>query len=149
MKEYIINVPQLQSLQKRIGALLVWLGCWLMWIYLLIPLVTLCSWLLGDRKMINQMRWFGGYKSLLELMQIYFFTLLCMSAVWLCWVLYRLFRRRLVLPAASKIVDDHRLCDFYQVSDQALQQCRDAQMITVYFDEQGHIIKLDPHIPLV
>ncbi len=146
MKEYIINAPQLQSLKKRISALFVWLVCWVMWIYLLIPLVTLSSWLLGDKKVINQMRWFGGYKSLLGLMQIYFATLLVMVALWLCWVFYRSLRTRAVLRAAGKVVNDTELCAFYQVKTDELQPCRDAAMITVYFDDHGHIVHLDPDI---
>jgi len=146
MKEYIIYAPQLQSLQKRIGALFVWAVCWVMWVYLLIPLVTLSSWVMGDRKMINEMRWFGGYKSLLELMQIYVVTLLAMVALWLCWILYRTLRSRTALPAAHKIVSDAELCEFYQVKNAELQQCRSASVTTVYFDDHGHIVHLDPHI---
>lgn len=146
MKGYIINAPQLQSLEKRAGALFVWTVCWVMWIYLLVPLVTLSSWLLGDRKMINQMRWFGGYKSLLELMEIYFVTLLVMCALWLGWILYRAIRKKAITPSANKLVNDAGLCAFYQVKADELQQCRNASMITVYFDEHGHIVHLDPHI---
>lgn len=146
MKEYIINAPQLQSLRKRAGALFFWVVCWVMWIYLLIPLVTLSSWVLGDKKMINQMRWFGGYKSLLELMQIYVVTLLVMVALWLCWVLYRTLRSGAELPVEHKIVADTELCAFFQVNADELQQCRNASMITVYFDEHGHIVHLDPHL---
>lgn len=146
MKEYIINAPQLQSLQKRVGALFAWAICWVMWIYLLIPLVTLSSWVLGDRKLINEMRWFGGYKSLLELMQIYIVTLLVMAALWLSWVFYRMLRSRAILLPVGKIVSDTELCEFYQVKAGELQQCRNAAMITVYFDDHGHIVHLDPHI---
>ncbi len=146
MKEYIINAPQLQSLQKRAGALFVWAVCWVMWIYLLIPLVTLSSWLLGDKKMINEMRWFGGYKSLLELMQIYFITLLVMVALWLCWIFYRMLRSRAVLSSAHKIVSDAELCAFYQVKTDELRQCRSAVTVTVYFDDHGQIVQLAPHI---
>jgi len=146
MKGYIINAPQLQSLQKRVGALFVWVVCWVMWIYLLVPLVTLSSWVLGDKKMINEMRWFGGYKSLLELMQIYFVTLLVMVALWLCWIFYRALRSRAILPSAHKIVNDTELCAFYQVKADELQQSRNASMITIYFDDHGHIVHFDPHI---
>lgn len=146
MKQYIINTPQLQSLQKRVGALFAWAICWVMWIYLLIPLVTLSSWILGDQKMINEMRWFGGYKSLLELMEIYFITLLAMVALWLCWIVYRMLRSKRVPFSANRIVSDMELCAFYQVKIGELQQCRDASMITVYFDDHGHIVHLDPHI---
>ncbi len=146
MKGYIINAPHLQSLQKRLGALFAWAICWVMWIYLLVPLVTLCSWVLGDKKMINQMRWFGGYKSLLELMEIYGVTLLIMAALWLVWILCRALRKRSILLAAQKKVNDTELCEFYQVKADELQQCRTASMITVFFDEHGHIVHLEPHI---
>lgn len=146
MKEYIINTPQLQSLQKRVGAVLAWAVCWTMWIYLLVPLATLISWVLGDRKMINEMRWFGGYKSLLELMQIYVVTLLVMVALWLCWIIYRALRSRVLIPSANKVVNDAELCAFYQVKNDELQQCRKVALITVYFDDHGHIVHLDPHI---
>ncbi len=146
MKDYIINAPQLQSLQKRVGALFVWVICWVMWVYLLIPLVTLGSWVLGDKKYINEMRWFGGYKSLLELMEIYCVTLLVMVALWLCWIVYRFLKSKVVMPSAHKVVSDTELCVFYQVKIDELQQCRDAAMVTVYFDDHGKIIQLDPHI---
>ncbi len=146
MKGYIINAPHLQSLQKRLGALLAWAICWVMWIYLLVPLVTLCSWVLGDKKMINQMRWFGGYKSLLELMEIYGAALLIMAMLWLGWILYRASRKRSILPAAQRKVNDTQLCAFYQVKADELQQCRTASMITVFYDENGHIVHLEPHI---
>jgi poly-beta-1,6-N-acetyl-D-glucosamine biosynthesis protein PgaD len=146
MKDYIINAPQLQSLKKRAGALFVWAVCWVMWIYLLVPLFTLSSWVLGDKKMINEMRWFGGYKSLLELMEIYVVTLLVMVVLWLCWVFYRTLRSRVILPAANKVVNDMELCAFYQVKADELQQCRNASMITVYFDDNGHIVHLNPDI---
>jgi poly-beta-1,6-N-acetyl-D-glucosamine biosynthesis protein PgaD len=146
MKDYIINAPQLQSLKKRAGALFVWAVCWVMWIYLLVPLFTLSSWVLGDKKMINEMRWFGGYKSLLELMEIYVVTLLVMLALWLCWIFYRTLRSRVILPAANKVVNDMELCAFYQVKADELQQCRNASMITVYFDDNGHIVHLNPDI---
>ena len=89
MKDYIINAPQLQTVRKRISAVFVWLLCWVMWIYLLIPLVALSNWVMGDKKMINEMRWFGGYKSLLELMEIYMAALVVMTLLWLCWIFAR------------------------------------------------------------
>ncbi len=144
MKEYIINSPQLQSIQKRVGALFVWFICWIMWVYLLIPLVTLGSWVLGDRKFINEMRWFGGYKSLLELMEIYCVTLLVMIALWLCWVSFRILKSKVLRPTAHKIVSDGELCEFYQVKMADLQKSRNSRMVTVYFDEHGHITQLEP-----
>jgi biofilm PGA synthesis protein PgaD len=79
-------------------------------------------------------------------MQIYVVTLLIMVALWLCWVFYRMLRSRAILLSADRIVSDKELCEFYQVKADELQQCRDTAMITVYFDDHGHIVRLDPHI---
>ncbi len=146
MKDYIIDYPHLQSLQKRMGGILVWLVCWLMWIYLLVPLVTLGGWLLGDYKMSDEMRWFGGYSSLLQLLKIYAITLLIQALLWLCWVFFRSRRRRYLLPASRTTVDDEQLCLFYQVKKTELEPCRHAQLITVYFDDHGKIVHLEPKI---
>jgi poly-beta-1,6-N-acetyl-D-glucosamine biosynthesis protein PgaD len=148
MKSYIINAPHLQSLQKRVGALFAWAICWVMWIYLLIPLVTLSNWVLGDKKLINQMRWFGGYKSLLELMQIYLMSLLIMMGLWLLWIAYRLLTKPSNSSSTPKKVSDEALCAFYHVKIEDLPFCRKATMVTVFFDADGHIIKLEPHKPL-
>jgi hypothetical protein len=146
MKAYIINAPQLQSLQKRLGAFLAWLICWAMWIYLLIPLVTLTSWVLGDKKMINEMRWFGGYKSLLELLQIYLMTLLVMAGLWFIWIIYRALLTRAVKPDIQTPISDKEICEFYQVKNSELQNCRNTQLITVFYDDHGHIVELVDHI---
>jgi biofilm PGA synthesis protein PgaD len=142
MKSYIINAPHLQSLQKRLGSLFAWAIGWLMWAYLLVPLIILSSWILGDKKVINEMRWFGGYKSLLELMQIYLLTLLIMAIFWLAWITYRMIRKSSKLPPTLNVVTDIDICSFYQVKIDELQLCRNATLITVFFDDNGHIIHL-------
>ncbi|MCX7087708.1 MAG: poly-beta-1,6-N-acetyl-D-glucosamine biosynthesis protein PgaD [Methylococcales bacterium] len=144
MKAYIINNPQLQTLGKRISGLLVLVTCWLMWIYLLFPLFTLSGWLMGDKKLVTEMRWFGGYKSLLQLLEIYGMTLLVIAMLWVCWVLYHSLRKQAVIPAANILVNDTDLCAFYKVNNDELQHCRQASAITVYFDEHGQITRLEP-----
>lgn len=146
MNEYIINSPQLQSPHKRIGAVLVWAVCWLMWIYLLIPLITLCAWLMGDNSLANEIRWFGGYKSLLELLEIYFDTLLILISLWFGWVFYHSHRHQMLIPAASKVIDDGDLCTFYKVNNVELQLCRKATVVTVYFDVHGKIVQLEADV---
>jgi biofilm PGA synthesis protein PgaD len=142
MNDFIINAPQLQSLHKRLSGLFAWAVCWLMWIYFLIPLITLTSWLMGDNSLTNEMRWFGGYKSLLELMEIYVITLLVLAFLWLCWVCYHSQRKQPILAAAQKIVTDNDLTAFYLVDHNDLKNCRNAQLTTVYFDDHGQITKL-------
>ncbi len=146
MNKYIINLPQLQSFSQRLGAIAVWLICWLMWIYLLLPFLTLCGWLLGDHNLTDEMRWFGGYKSLLQLLQIYLITLLVLIGICLAWVIYHFIRQPVLIPAANKVVSDAEIMNFYQVKLQEVRVCRKAQLVTVYFDEQGQVTLLTPEI---
>ena len=148
MRAYIINAPQLQSIQKRLGAFFAWLICWAMWIYLLIPLVTLTSWVMGDKKMINEIRWFGGYKSLLELLEIYFIALLIMAGLWLVWIVYRYLLTHSTKQSVNVRVTDDDVCEFYQVKKSELENCRKSKLITVFYDEHGQIVELADSITL-
>ena len=86
------------------------------------------------------MRWFGGYKSLLELLEIYLGTLIILGVVWIAWILLRKLRRQRILPAAKKKVTDDEMATFYQVEKEKLVQSREQQNITVFFDEHGQIV---------
>lgn len=142
MKEYIINVPNLQSLPKRLSSFALTILCWLMWGYLLYPIITVINWLRGDYGVINEMRWFGGYKSLLELLEIYAATLITLGAVWLIWIVLRKLRRQRILPAAKKIVSEIEIAAFYHVETQQIQNFRNQKNVTVFFDADGKITDL-------
>lgn len=142
MKEYIINVPSLQSLPKRLSGFALTILCWFMWGYLLYPIITVINWLRGDYGVINQMRWFGGYKSLLELLEIYFATLTILGVIWLVWIVLRKLRRQRILPAAQKIVSETEIAAFYHVETQQIQNFRNQKNVTVFFDADGKITDL-------
>lgn len=142
MKQYIINVPQLQSMRKRLGGFGISVICWLMWGYLLYPIITVINWLRGDYGVINEMRWFGGYKSLLELMQIYVGTLAVLGVVWLVWIFLRKLSRRKPLLAAKKRVSDDEISAFYHIETEKLWHFRKQKNVTVFFDENGLIVDL-------
>ena len=142
MKQYIINVPNLQSLPKRLNGFMVIVICWVMWGYLLYPIITAINWVSGDSTVINEMRWFGGYKSLLDLLQIYVGSLIIIGIGWLIWILLRKLRRQRILSAAEKNVSDDDIATFYHVEKEKLQYFREQQKVTVYFDNDGKIADL-------
>lgn len=144
MNAYIINNPQLQSLQQRINSFLTWIGCWLMWFYLLLPVITLGGWLLGEEKLLPEMRWFGGYKSLLQLLEIYVISLFTIVCLWLAWVVYHNIRKQPLAAAADHRVTDDELSDYYHVGVDSLKEVRKASIVTVHFDANGNIILLKP-----
>jgi len=90
-EDLIIELPHLQSLTQRFGSWFVSLACWSLWIYFLVPLVSLSGWLLGVRKFSAEVRWFGGYKSLIDLLQLYGLTILGILLIWTVWTLIRNF----------------------------------------------------------
>jgi poly-beta-1,6-N-acetyl-D-glucosamine biosynthesis protein PgaD len=143
MKDYIINAPQLQSVSKRISGIGIAVICWIMWGYLLYPIITLINWLRGDYNVINEMRWFGGYKSLLDLMEIYVGTLIILGIVWLVWVFLRKMRTKRILPAAKNVVTNEEIAFFYHVDKTRLGYFQQQQNVTVLFDETGQIIGLE------
>ncbi len=147
MKQYIINVPQLQSIPKRLSSFAITILCWVMWGYLLYPIVTLINWLRGDYNVINEMRWFGGYKSLLELLEIYIFTLFILGVMWIIWILIRKFRHSRQSFITEHTVTDADLCAFYHVDKEQLLTYRNQQNVTVFFDEHGKIIDLKTTLP--
>lgn len=143
MKQYIINAPQLQSLSKRLSSWAVTVICWAMWFYLLYPIITVINWVRGDFTVINEMRWFGGYKSLLDLLEIYIGTLVVLGIVWIVWILLRQLRREHILPAAKKVVTDTEIATFYHVETKQIHRFRKQQNVTVFFDEHGQIVNLE------
>jgi poly-beta-1,6-N-acetyl-D-glucosamine biosynthesis protein PgaD len=143
MKQYIINVPNLQSLPKRLSSFAVGVLCWVMWGYLVYPIIVAINWVSGDFSVINEMRWFGGYKSLLDLLEIYVGTLAMIGIGWLCWIILRKLRRQRTLPAAEKVLSDDDISAFYHVKKEKICRFREQQNVTVFFDAEGRITDLN------
>lgn len=143
MSDLIINVPHLQSFQQRFGSYVVAVTCWLLWLYFLVPIVSLSGWLMGVRQLAKEIRWFGGYKSLMELMELYGEAILAIVALWLCWTLLTSLRR--ARPERQpQPVGNAELCQAYSVDPTELNRCQGAQRITVHFDDHGHIVHMEP-----
>ena len=141
LDQLIIEHPHLQTVGQRIGSLCVSLLCWGLWIYFLVPLVSLSGWLLGVRKFSAEVRWFGGYKSLIELLQLYGLTILAILAVWLIWTLYTTLRhqrsakRRAGTGQPATTMQDFALAGILEHRPQG-------SCVTAVFNEHGQIIAL-------
>jgi biofilm PGA synthesis protein PgaD len=141
--DLIIELPHLQSLTQRLGSLVVSLACWSLWIYFLIPLVSLSGWLLGVRKFSAEVRWFGGYKSLIDLLQLYGLTILGILLIWTAWTLIRnLLRPK---PPSTSVKDPQKdIPKALALAPESIQEARTLRNLTVHFDEQGVITKTSP-----
>ena len=134
--DLIIEMPHLQSFGQRLGSLFVAIACWSLWIYFLIPLVSLSGWLMGVRKFSAEVRWFGGYKSLIELLEMYGLTILGILIAWMLWTLLTSLSRQ--RPQDDKPEREGRFHDQdFMAHDLDLESSKALKTVTVWFDDQG------------
>jgi biofilm PGA synthesis protein PgaD len=139
MRAWIINKPHLQTRQQKIGSFCIAALSWLLWLYFLLPLFTLGGWLLGVKSLSAEIRWFGGYKTLLELLQMYGGIIAGIAIIWIFWTLYTSWRTPFKLPQQQIQLDDQKLCESFRITASQLKQGRLAKVVTVSFDDTGHI----------
>jgi biofilm PGA synthesis protein PgaD len=137
-EDLIIELPHLQSWRQRLGSLFVSLACWSLWMYFLVPLVSLGGWLLGVRKLSAEVRWFGGYKSLIELLELYGYTILVILMVWTAWTLGRKVLRPEQPPRNRKLAPD-LIPAALVANKESVMIGRELRNVTVMFDDHGII----------
>ncbi len=143
MKDIIINQPHLQTFGQKCGAAFMSLLSWLLWLYFLWPLATLGGWLMGVKSLSDEIRWFGGYKTLLELLQLYGEIVGVIAVFWLFWTVYLSWLHASVAPKRTAPVTDQQLAVTFKVDAAGLVASRASQKITVHFDNHAVITKLD------
>lgn len=139
MKEIIINQPHLQSFQQKCASVFMAFMSWALWLYFLWPLFTLAAWLMGLKSLSDEIRWFGGYKTLLELLELYGEIVLAIVLFWLCWTLLLSWRHSVVAPKRTAPVTDQQLAVAFKVDLAGLRQARSGKKLTVHFDEHARI----------
>jgi biofilm PGA synthesis protein PgaD len=136
MRPLIIERPDLQTRLQRYGYLSVTLICWLLWLYLFVPLLSLLAWVLGATLI---------YQTLLQGLQVeelraiavnYGSGILLLAGVFVTWAFTSYLRFREVDrrgPAAR--VDDERLRRGHHLSAEELSTLRSAQRLVVSADQ--------------
>ncbi|MDP3266510.1 MAG: poly-beta-1,6-N-acetyl-D-glucosamine biosynthesis protein PgaD [Sulfuricurvum sp.] len=49
-------------------------------------------------------------------------------------------------PSEHLLYTSNDYANYFNIDNTQLQQCSNSQLVTVYFDDQGHIISMDDHI---
>jgi poly-beta-1,6-N-acetyl-D-glucosamine biosynthesis protein PgaD len=142
MKDIIINQPHLQSFQQKCGSWFLSVLSWVLWLYFLWPLFTLGGWLLGVKNLSDEIRWFGGYKTLLEMLEMYGQIVVVIALLWLLWTLFLSWLRLRVRAKNALPVSEEQLCDAFKVDLAQLQAAKHSQIVTVYFDENALITSI-------
>jgi poly-beta-1,6-N-acetyl-D-glucosamine biosynthesis protein PgaD len=143
MKDIIINQPHLQSFQQKCGSAFMSVLSWVLWLYFLWPLFTLGAWLMGLKSLSDEIRWFGGYKTLLELLQLYGEIVAIIAVVWLFWTVYLSWLHSSVVPKRTAPVTDQQLTTTFKVDAAQLSTARASKKITVHFDDHAVITEIN------
>ncbi|MFM8341441.1 MAG: poly-beta-1,6-N-acetyl-D-glucosamine biosynthesis protein PgaD [Methylomonas sp.] len=142
MKEIIINQPHLQSFRQKCGSWFLSVISWLLWLYFLLPLFTLGGWLLGVKSLSDEIRWFGGYKTLLELLELYGEIILVIAIVWAVWSLCLSWLHASKSSKQLPTVNDEQLCASFKVDQKQLIEARALNKVTVCFDDHAGIVDI-------
>lgn len=142
--DLIIELPHLQSLPQRLGSWLVACGCWLLWIYFFFPLVSVTGWLLGMRTFSAEVRWFGGYKSLIELLEMYGLTILAILIGWLMVTGLRNRWRPTGRPQSDANITQAEASEVFIRNTECLEVLRKQGALRIAFDATGVITEIAP-----
>ncbi len=139
----IIESPNLQTRQQRLGSTLFTLIFWLLWLYLLLPLLSLALWLLGFNIVYHQMIILEGYKGLLGLLKWYtlFFGGLCTSLLIWGRINFIRFRNKEKRTKVNSLSTAEVASYFNQNADSlaAWQKCK---KMTLHLSKEGHLVKV-------
>lgn len=141
LPEYI-DRPDLQRNAQRgvFGAIS--LLFWLVWIYLLIPLLSVFAWLFGyyrfDQYILNDLQ-----PDLINQLWFLAVLVLIMNVVLLLWASYNWWRfsgndRRQHVQRVSKAQISH----FYELSEEAYSLAQRQQISTFFYDDVGKITNI-------
>jgi poly-beta-1,6-N-acetyl-D-glucosamine biosynthesis protein PgaD len=122
---------------------------WGVWLYLVLPLVSLLLWALGVRFFIGLFRQ-GGYEGLLSSLVAYSSVLLVLVSLLALWIAWNVVRyggssdRRTVKRAE---VPDWVLRGTFRLDESLLSVLRDERLVRVAFDGDGIVVMADsrPH----
>jgi len=127
---------------RRVTEISITMAFWLVWVYLILPLVNLLMWLLGVRLFVDEMLVQGGYVALLAELRTYGLAVLGMSLAMLVWIEWN--QRRYGVHN-QRLHSPHPLTSFEQaalagltVDDLAALQT--AQCVVLDFDEQDRLV---------
>lgn len=136
--EYIQRRIRLGHHPTRRGVLVfVTMLCWLLWFYLILPLLSLLLWIVGVQYFVETMIYREGYQPLLIALQHYSVVLLAIIAVLFGWIWWNVARYRGLTRRRSQgsYVSIPELSEFFGVDTDQVAALKAATYVTVSFHD--------------
>ena len=143
-RDLLINEPQLQSLQHKLGDTVLTAAMWGIYLYLWLPLVSLVAWLFGIQLFYHELIEAGGYLELLDKVALYATVIPAIFVVIISWSVsnQRRFRGQERRNEVSEI-SPAEMTAFFDVTTGEFERLRAASRIVIAIDENGRIEHID------
>jgi len=142
--ELIIDRPDQQPPLQRAAFGLVTLAFWAMWIYLMMPALTLLGWAFGASRFVDVMVTRGGATSVVHLLGWYLLVISVMCGSLIGWALYnwRRFRSATRRGNADALTATARVAAHLRVDEPLLARWQRLKLMDVDFDDAGRITRI-------
>jgi len=115
---------------------------WGLWLYFILPLVSLLLWFAGIHIFVEQMVMLGGYQSFLDQLLDYGLVILGMMVLTLIWInwnkqYYGARNNRSRQPAP---VTHQELADFAGVPPETIKNLHRRRRAVIYFDDRDRLV---------
>lgn len=143
--DLIIERPELQTAVQRVGGIGLTLICWVLWVYLVVPLLSLVAWVVGAHTVYIVMLQNLGVDDLIQRASYYGAGILTLVTVYMTWAVVSFLRyRNMSRRSAPEVPTEGALGATHGLSHLQIQLLQSARRYVVstedlerMFSEQG------------
>lgn len=137
----IIEHPELQNLLQRYGGWTVTVIGWLLWIYLVLPLLALGAWVLGIDFLYRTLVLGLEREDFIALLGTYGTGIALLATVYLGWAVYSYLRwRHVERRRSTRLVDDETLRKTHGLDPESFAALRSAQRLTLSAERVARLL---------
>jgi biofilm PGA synthesis protein PgaD len=142
--ELIIDRPEGQPPLHRAAFGLVTLVFWAVWIYLMMPAVTLLGWAFGISRFVDIMIAQGGASDVARLIGWYLLVIGLMTGSLISWALYNWVRFRGATRRgnATSALANAQVAAHMRVAEATLARWQETRLLEVDFDDEGRYTRI-------
>ena len=142
-----IDAPALLTARQKARDTLVTAAMWMFYLYLWVPLISLCAWLLGFEFAYDVMIRAGGARELGNVLIFYAIIVAVIFCVVTAWSISNLLRfgrlhRRRAIPSVS--LDE--MAEYFDFDAEFVRQLRAHKTLLVSFDKEGRPLLEEPDL---
>ena len=144
----ILNAPDKVSAQTKLGSNIVTIFCWVLYIYLWIPLITVIAWALGVTHAYDELSFARQVGDFREMLMFYGTVVALLGGGLLLWALKEYLRFRNANRRRPPIPASHvELATYLASTESNVVHWQTLRRMVALHDENGKVIGVQEHTP--